>query len=219
MLRLSLFCLFGERLIHTAAFRFHHARRQVGIIGQHSLYSSAGASIVDESPPYIVNYSERCIAIFGNTKPLKESLRSIGGKYNQYLRIDPGKKGIEGNRKPGWVFPVKSKEIVENLLRERSVDPPDPKICDPALTECDPFIENYSGKTIAVFGNTRPLKEYFKEIGGKFNRYLKHGGITRPGWTFSVKLRESVITIISGNFEPEHLGRTKNKIIDTVPDF
>lgn len=38
----------------------------------------------------IVTYSEKAIKIYGDTKPLKEALKSLGAKYNPYLKGGPG---------------------------------------------------------------------------------------------------------------------------------
>jgi hypothetical protein len=38
----------------------------------------------------IETYSEKAIKIYGDTKPLKDALRSLGAKYNPYLRGGPG---------------------------------------------------------------------------------------------------------------------------------
>ena len=48
----------------------------------------------------IVDYSERAVAIFGDTFPLKDELRNVGAKFNRYLK-DP----LEPKRKiPGWIL-------------------------------------------------------------------------------------------------------------------
>lgn len=46
----------------------------------------------------IVDYSEKAIAIIGNTKPLKDILKSVGGRFNAHLKCGAG-----------WIF-SKSKE-------------------------------------------------------------------------------------------------------------
>jgi hypothetical protein len=46
----------------------------------------------------IENYSEKAIAIFGDTEGIKDQLIELGGKFNPHLR-----------GRPGWIFP-KSKE-------------------------------------------------------------------------------------------------------------
>jgi len=50
----------------------------------------------------IVGYSEKSVAIFGDTKAIKEQLAAMGGRFNKYLTQN-------GQKSAGWVFP-KSKE-------------------------------------------------------------------------------------------------------------
>ena len=49
------------------------------------------------------------------------------------------------------------------------------------------MIVSYSEKAIAIFGETKPIKELLKEQGGRFNPYLKKDGENCPGWIFSKK--------------------------------
>lgn len=52
-----------------------------------------------------VYYSEKSIAIYGDTKPYASYLRDLGGKFNNNL-----------NGKPGWIFPkTKEGEILKFL--------------------------------------------------------------------------------------------------------
>ena len=60
--------------------------------------------------PFIVDYSEKAIAVFGNTVSLKDALEEVGGKYNTNLR-----------GKAGWIFPKMKREIVQKLLQ---ISPP-----------------------------------------------------------------------------------------------
>lgn len=46
----------------------------------------------------IVDYSEKAVAVFGDTKTIKDELKSIGGKFNPRLNYNGGKRA-------GWVFP------------------------------------------------------------------------------------------------------------------
>jgi len=57
----------------------------------------------------IVNYSEKAIAVFGDTKPLKDHFSALGGKYNPSLKKDDEKV-------PGWVFPVGKKDDVKKVI-------------------------------------------------------------------------------------------------------
>lgn len=55
----------------------------------------------------IYNYSEKSIAVIGNTFPLKNDLKALGGTFNSALNIN-------GKKTAGWIF-SKSKE---NAVRE-----------------------------------------------------------------------------------------------------
>jgi hypothetical protein len=50
----------------------------------------------------IVDYSEKSVAIFGDTKAIKEQLAALGGRFNMCLTLN-------GHRQAGWIF-QKSKE-------------------------------------------------------------------------------------------------------------
>jgi hypothetical protein len=50
----------------------------------------------------IVDYSEKALAVFGDTKPIKDELKGLGGRFNPKLTH-------EDKRKAGWIF-AKSKE-------------------------------------------------------------------------------------------------------------
>ena len=54
-------------------------------------------------------------------------------------------------------------------------------------------LEQYTEKSIAVFGNTQPIKEKLKELGGKFNSNLRG----QPGWIFTLSSRPRVEEYIS----------------------
>ena len=49
-------------------------------------------------------------------------------------------------------------------------------------------IAEYSDKSFVVRGDTKPIKECLKALGGKWNPYLKGG----KGWIFSNSRREEV---------------------------
>ena len=53
-------------------------------------------------------------------------------------------------------------------------------------------IVNYSEKAIAVFGDTKAIKEQLKELGGRFNPALNYNGEKRAGWIFSKKQADKV---------------------------
>ena len=54
---------------------------------------------------YVESYSEKSFVVRGATKPIKESMKKYGGRWN------PNLKGG-----PGWIFRVKDRKEVENYL-------------------------------------------------------------------------------------------------------
>ena len=53
----------------------------------------------------IVEYSQKALAVFGDTKTIKDILKSMGGRFNPKLTYN-------GEKKAGWIFPnIKKKEL------------------------------------------------------------------------------------------------------------
>jgi hypothetical protein len=57
----------------------------------------------------IVNYSEKALAVFGDTKPIKDQLMTLGGRFNPKLAYEDGKKA-------GWIFSKSKEQELRNLL-------------------------------------------------------------------------------------------------------
>ena len=53
-------------------------------------------------------------------------------------------------------------------------------------------IVDYSEKSIAVFGDTKSVKEQLKKLGGRFNPSLNYNGEKRAGWVFSKRKADKV---------------------------
>lgn len=65
-----------------------------------------------EKPRYtMIQYSEKCLALFGDTKPIKEELKKIGGRYNPNLHPFAKDQSV-----PGWIFANKAKADLEALI-------------------------------------------------------------------------------------------------------
>lgn len=56
-----------------------------------------------------VNYSEKSFAIIGDTKPIKEELKTLKGRFNARLTVD-------GEQVAGWVFAKRNAEPVKKSL-------------------------------------------------------------------------------------------------------
>jgi flavodoxin len=159
----------------------------------------------------IVEYSDRSIAVFGDTKTIKEELKELGGRFNKYLKHD-------GETKAGWIFPLKDRaDVVELIVKlngeaAQAHKPPTTSSEDlkPSASHHHnlliienkdavasmPYAMDYSDKSFAVFGDTKTIKEELKELGGRFNKYLKYDGLTKAGWIFPLKARTDVEVLI-----------------------
>ena len=57
----------------------------------------------------IVDYSEKAVAVFGDTKAMKGRLRELGGRFNPSLNHN-------GERRAGWIFSKKRADKVKGLI-------------------------------------------------------------------------------------------------------
>lgn len=57
----------------------------------------------------IVDYSEKAIALFGDTKPIKNLLSAMGGKFNPRL-------AYKDTKKAGWIFSHSKKNELQTVL-------------------------------------------------------------------------------------------------------
>ena len=141
------------------------------------------------SGPFIVPYSEKAIVVFGDTKPIKDGLICLGGKYNPNLTL-------EGEKKAGWVFGKKVEPDVAAFLAKHALTQPKPKE-DATLPLPVPFIVPYSEKAIAVFGDTKPIKDKLMALGGRFNASLTLDGAKKAGWIFLKKAEADVAALLA----------------------
>ena len=72
------------------------------------------SSKTSESEPLkIQSYSEKSFVLLGDTKPYKEELKNMNGKYNSNLTVD-------GNPAKGWIFSKKHQENIEKWINEKN---------------------------------------------------------------------------------------------------
>ena len=57
----------------------------------------------------LVDYSEKAVALFGDTKPIKDALHDLGGRFNVRLTY-------RGEKRAGWVFPKAKEMQVRELI-------------------------------------------------------------------------------------------------------
>lgn len=61
----------------------------------------------------------------------------------------------------------------------------------------DFLIVDYSQKALAIFGDTRPIKDQLKALGGRFNPKLTHEGTKKAGWIFSKSKEQELRNILN----------------------
>ena len=122
---------------------------------------------------------------------------------NFYLKIKVSDeyKVIEPKAKKSSIKPEKAEEAKEvEAVTVKSIE-----------------VVDYSEKAIAMFGDTKAIKEQLKELGGRFNPSLKHNGEKRAGWIFSKKQTDKVRLLLSEQKEtnePVKRGKSLQDIID-----
>jgi len=60
----------------------------------------------------IINYSEKAIAVKGDTKTIKEQLKSLGGRFNPRLKTPENQE----TRFAGWIFPKTKEDALRKAL-------------------------------------------------------------------------------------------------------
>jgi hypothetical protein len=63
----------------------------------------------------IVNYSEKAIAVIGETRPHSDALKGMGGRFNRYLKCGAG-----------WIFSQKKRAEVEAFIAKAGAGSSEP---------------------------------------------------------------------------------------------
>ncbi|MDR2533972.1 MAG: hypothetical protein LBC81_04270 [Tannerellaceae bacterium] len=77
----------------------------------------------------------------------------------------------------------------------------------PETVNANLLIVDYSEKALAVFGDTKAVKDRLKALGGRFNLQLTHQGVKQAGWIFSKKREEQLRNTLNGS--ANHRGAPK----------
>jgi hypothetical protein len=89
---------------------------------------------------------------------------------------------------------------------------PEPAAAQPSIkpiesAEGEVNVIEYSDKAIAVIGDTKPIKELLKSLGGSFNPRLSCGA----GWIFSKKKLEEVQTALINHMQKDEAEEVKTE--------
>lgn len=80
-----------------------------GTVSEASASNSAASRRPKVEGVFVETYSGSSIAVFGNTKEHKDSLKALGGRFNPNLTW-------QGKKTPGWIFPIKTRRAIEELF-------------------------------------------------------------------------------------------------------
>ncbi len=122
----------------------------------------------------IVEYSEKSIAVFGDTKSIKEELKALGGKFNPALKNN-------GEKRAGWIFPKKQADKVRALLAPAAcVCSETSQNLNTKEEEVKPVVEHYFVKKktdleqLIESGDLDSINEMIKQKEGALNNAIEN---------------------------------------------
>lgn len=136
----------------------------------------------------MVDYSEKAIAVFGDTKAIKEQLKELGGRFNPALNYN-------GEKRAGWIFSKKKADEVRNLMASEKVEAveelpaPSEEIYIPELEEETKQPEKLGNIHLIETGNFNGVRYYNIEGAGIITSAKVREGI-QPGDVFNVYTAE-----------------------------
>lgn len=127
----------------------------------------------------IVDYSEKAIAVFGDTKAIKEQLKELGGRFNPSLNYN-------GEKRAGWIFSKKQADKVKELIAPTELPALPEEIYIPELAEETGPFENIH---LIETGNFNGVRYYDIEGAGIITSAKARADI-QPGDIFNVYTAE-----------------------------
>lgn len=150
----------------------------------------------------VVDYSEKAIAVFGDTKAIKEQLKELGGRFNPSLNYN-------GEKRAGWIFSKKQTDKVRELLAPAKSEKEADENTDEALplenihlTETDNFngVRYYNIEGAGIITSTKVRADI--QPGDVFNVYTdkeRKYGVTYDGVSLESSLKNDLPGIIEFN--------------------
>lgn len=136
----------------------------------------------------MVDYSDKAIAVFGDTKAIKEQLKELGGRFNPSLNYN-------GEKRAGWIFSKKKADEVRNLMASEKVEAveelpaPSEEIYIPELEEETKQPEKLGNIHLIETGNFNGVRYYNIEGAGIITSAKVREDI-QPGDVFNVYTAE-----------------------------
>lgn len=150
----------------------------------------------------IVDYSEKAIAVFGDTKAVKDQLKELGGRFNPSLNYN-------GEKRAGWIFSKKQADKVRELLAPAKSEKEADENTDEALplenihlTETDNFngVRYYNIEGAGIITSAKVRADI--QPGDVFNVYTaeeRKYGVTYDGVSLESSLKNDLPGIIEYN--------------------
>lgn len=106
----------------------------------------AAESMPEDAPQFqIIDYSEKAIAVVGDTRDIKDKLKALGGRFNPRLSCGAG-----------WIFSKKQRAEVEKLLQGGSVEKSAPK----PKAKKNPAIEEAKAEYVKVWKDDEEMVKF-----------------------------------------------------------
>lgn len=137
---------------------------------------------------------------------IEEAVQTLVKDSGVSIQEVPEPASVQKKAKPRKVSGVKKERVASKPVEKKPSSKPQsrpkekvaPQDKAPVADHREVFIYDYSEKSFAVFGNTKPIKKALSDAGGRFNPNLHPFGpeSSVPGWIFPLKARKDVERII-----------------------
>lgn len=147
----------------------------------------------------VVDYSEKAIAVFGDTKSIKDQLKELGGRFNPSLNYN-------GEKRAGWIFSKKKADEVRNLMASEKVESVEGLPALIHLTEMGNFngVRYYNIEGAGIITSAQVREDM--QPGDIFNVYTdkeRKYSVTYDGVSLESSLKNDLPGIIEFNFKIE----------------
>lgn len=148
--------------------------------GEYSLPSKGEKRIIDHYPAYPETPKRVMFFLISPSGRVIKQWRALKPYLNDYMDKDALGRNLTAlmSEIDNLISPKKQEVIVESI------------------NSSDLEVVDYSEKAVAIFGNTKPIKDQLKELGGRFNPRLNHNGGKSAGWVFPMRKKDEILKLL-----------------------